>query len=484
MSTRQGTKDELFREIDQLRAELRECRELEESARRKVEFLQEILDACPDMIQTTDREGTIRFSNRAVEVYSGFTAEEMNGLSTPDFVPPEDLGHIAELATKLYASPEDTTMGLRFRLRAKDGIMRTVDWTLVRKPRDPIGGLVCVGKDITDKPEYHDVTAHVDATVRAVFNGVHDIILVHDSQGCILQVNEKPATLLAIPSVSSDGLFLTAEAYYGPPSENDSMTRIWEHVLSGHPRLYQGKACRSSDGYSFDVEVFLSAITFVDRDVILAVLRDISDRKRAEEELRNAFEIASRLRMEAEAASAAKSEFLANMSHELRTPLNAVIGFSEILEDQWAGKLNEKQLEYVRHIFSSGHHLLQLINDILDLTKVEAGKMELRLVRVNVGELLEHCLTMIREKAMKHRFTLESSLGEGLAGTFIWADDVKFKQILVNLLSNAAKFTPDGGAIRLEAHTRDNELIVCVVGHRYRNQARRPSAGLRGLRTG
>jgi signal transduction histidine kinase len=158
-----------------------------------------------------------------------------------------------------------------------------------------------------------------------------------------------------------------------------------------------------------------------------------------------------RVERQLESANKAKSDFLASMSHELRTPLNAVIGFSQVLQDQDFGPLNEKQKEYVLDILESGKHLLNLINDILDLSKVEAGKMELQLSPVVVGDLLAGSLVMIKEKAMKHGITLKTDIPEELSHFEMLADERKFKQILFNLLSNASKFTPDGGAITLSA---------------------------------
>jgi signal transduction histidine kinase len=152
-----------------------------------------------------------------------------------------------------------------------------------------------------------------------------------------------------------------------------------------------------------------------------------------------------------ESANKAKSDFLASMSHELRTPLNAVIGFSQVLQDQGFGSLNVKQNEYVQDILESGKHLLDLINDILDLSKVEAGKMELHLTPVVVGDLLAGSLVMIKEKALLHGVALKTDIPEELSRFVMLADERKFKQILFNLLSNAAKFTPDGSAITLSA---------------------------------
>jgi len=162
-----------------------------------------------------------------------------------------------------------------------------------------------------------------------------------------------------------------------------------------------------------------------------------------------------------EVANRHKSEFLANMSHELRTPLNAIIGFSEVLIEKMFGEMNEKQEDYLKDIHSSGHHLLSLINDILDLSKVEAGRMELELSRFDLPQLLDNTLTLIRERALRHRIgvTLECdpTLGE-------WtADERKVKQIMLNLLSNAVKFTPDGGKIAVTAQRADGGVAIAVT---------------------
>lgn len=154
-------------------------------------------------------------------------------------------------------------------------------------------------------------------------------------------------------------------------------------------------------------------------------------------------------RQAAEEASRMKTEFLANMSHELRTPLTAIIGFSDILRDGLAGPLNPQQQDYAGEILASGQHLLALINDILDLTKVEAGRMALELTPANVPALLSSSLAIVREKAQAHRIALELDTDPAVDGVFL--DERKFKQMIYNLLSNAVKFTPDGGKVRLSA---------------------------------
>ncbi len=154
--------------------------------------------------------------------------------------------------------------------------------------------------------------------------------------------------------------------------------------------------------------------------------------------------------LELQRASRMKSDFLANMSHELRTPLNAIIGFSELLLDQHFGKLNDVQKDYLSDVLDSGRHLLSLINDILDLSKIEAGKVEVLAENVSIKEILESGFTMIHYKAMKHNIDLALNLDESVPET-VWADQQKMKQIVYNLVSNAVKFTPDGGKIELAA---------------------------------
>ncbi len=171
-------------------------------------------------------------------------------------------------------------------------------------------------------------------------------------------------------------------------------------------------------------------------------------------------ELASQ-RQELEIVSRHKSEFLASMSHELRTPLNAVIGFSEVLLDRMFGELNERQAEYVRDIWSSGRHLLELLNEILDLSKVEAGQMVLEASSFSIPASLESALSMVRERAVVHGIALDLELGPDV--DVVEADELRFKQVVLNLVSNAVKFTPDGGRVRVSAHRQGRDLVVAVT---------------------
>ena len=196
---------------------------------------------------------------------------------------------------------------------------------------------------------------------------------------------------------------------------------------------------------------FAGQLDVPNRDELGALATNVN---RMNDELRRLYE-------ELEAASRHKSEFLANMSHELRTPLNAIIGFTEVLDEQMFGELNERQAEYVRDVLESGRHLLSLINDVLDLSKIEAGQMELYVSEVSLAETLRSGLTMEAERAK--RGGVELALDLEREEVVVQADERKLRQVVVNLLSNAVKFTPPGGRVDVTARVADGNVEVAVA---------------------
>ncbi|AKB35288.1 sensory transduction histidine kinase [Methanosarcina siciliae C2J] len=195
-------------------------------------------------------------------------------------------------------------------------------------------------------------------------------------------------------------------------------------------------------------------VTIEDKDYFVECFIDLSERKRTEENL-------LRAKLEAEAASRTKSEFLTNMSHELRTPLNSIIGFSDILLEKVFGELNGKQLKYVNNISVSGKHLLELINDILDLSKVEAGKMELNYSEFSIGSVFDEVKSTISPLAQVKNLEMEFKIGPDFGD--IKADRSRLIQILYNLVSNAVKFTLEGGKVSVYCNKNGNRAIFSVT---------------------
>jgi signal transduction histidine kinase len=250
---------------------------------------------------------------------------------------------------------------------------------------------------------------------------------------------------IQIPDITQPGAYES--------SVRDTLIRFGYHALLAVPLLREDQIIGSlsfnrKEAGEFPPEVVDVLKTFATQSALAIqnarLFREIADKS-----------------AQLEAASRHKSEFLANMSHELRTPLNAIIGFSEVLTERMFGELNEKQDEYLKDIHASGQHLLSLINDILDLSKIEAGRMELEVTDFDLPNAIDNALILVRERATRRGITLGHSVDERL-GT-IRGDERKVKQVLLNLLSNALKFTPEGGRIDVRAVPHDGVAEISVT---------------------
>ena len=412
----------------------------------------------------TDAKGVIQIFNVGAERMLGYTAAEvMNQITPADISDPQEVIARAKALSVELGTP--ITPGFEALVfKASRGIEDIYELTYIRKDgsrfpavvsvtalrdaQEAIIGYLLIGTDNTARKQVEEERMKLDQRLRdqhfytrSLIESNIDALMTTDPRGIITDVNKQTEALTGC----------TRDELIGSPFKNhftDSARAeagINRVLSEGKVTNYELTA-RARDGTL--TVVSYNATTFHDRDRslqgVFAAARDMTELKRFEYTLQQT-------NVELEEASRMKSEFLANMSHELRTPLNSIIGFSEVLKDGLLGEMTAKQRGFIGDIFGSGKHLLSLINDILDLSKVEAGKMMLDLEPVLVSWLLVNSLSIVREKAAgQHiRLDLDMDAAEDLGS--MQGDARKIKQIVYNLLSNAVKFTAEGGRVTLSA---------------------------------
>jgi PAS domain S-box-containing protein len=410
----------------------------------------------------TDANGVIQIFNVGAERMLGFAAADVMNKITPAHIsdPQEMIARATALSLELATPIAPGFEALVFKASRgiediyeltyirKDGsrFPAVVSVTALRDAQDVIIGYLLIGTDNTARKQIEEERTILDQRLRdqhfytrSLIESNIDALMTTDPRGIITDVNKQ---MEALTGCTRDELIgAPFKGFFTDPSRAEAgINRV---LAEGKVTNYELTA-RARDG-SLTL-VSYNATTFHDRDRrlqgVFASARDMTELKRFEQTLQQK-------NAELEAASRMKSEFLATMSHELRTPLNAIIGFSDVLKDGLMGEMTDQQRGFIGDIFDSGNHLLSLINDILDLSKVEAGKMMLDLEPLQVSSLFENSLSIIREKAANRQIRLTTD-APGELGT-ICADARKVKQIVYNLLSNAVKFTGDGGQVTLHA---------------------------------
>src|SRR5208283_1451333 len=300
--------------------------------------------------------------------------------------------------------------------------------------------------------------------LKKMFNAIEqaaEIIVITDAMGTIQYVN--PAFLAVSGYRREEALGKNPRILNSGKNPPGLFKDMWETILSG--RIWKGTVInRKKTGELYYEEMIITPVINKERDItnFIAIKNDVTDRIKAEEEMKQKNAALKEAKQAAERANMAKSEFLVNMSHELRTPLNSIIGFSEIMELGIGGELNKEQKENIGYVTSSGKYLLSLINEILELSKVEAGKINLELATFSPSEMVNTFSKLLIDKVNMHRvemnIDIESDVPDGLT-----ADPKRLKQILYNLLSNAVKFTPEGGSVTVRVKNADKDHIEISV---------------------
>jgi PAS domain S-box-containing protein len=311
--------------------------------------------------------------------------------------------------------------------------------------------ILSIVRDVTEWRHTEAALRASEAQIRAMFSALPDIIFRHQRDGTYIDYYAaNPGQLLVPPET-----FLGKKIgdVFPPHLAEPFMRMIEQACASGQIQLYEYPAQVQGETQYFEARVVASSSSEV-----LTIIRDITQRKRAEEALKQRTQELSAANLALDKAGRLKDEFLASMSHELRTPLTSILGLSEALRRQIYGSLSERQLKAIQVVESSGRHLLELINDVLDLSKIEAGKLELEISHVNVEDLCQSSLQIIREIAQAKKQNVTYRLSP--FGLTIAADPRRLKQMLVNLLSNAVKFTPESGAIGLAVEGDTQQQVV------------------------
>src|SRR6266478_6228250 len=446
-----------------LQRELSERRKAQEALSKSEKWFSTTLASIGDAVIATDMNGAVTFLNSVAQSLTGWSQAEATGKSMDlvfDIVNKETRRPVENPVKKVFREGKIVGLADHTLLLSKDG--KEFD---IEDSAAPIltntgegFGVVLVFRDITEKKWAEEETKRQKELLQLILGSIADGVVVADSNGKFLLFNAAAQQVLGVgatdatPDQWSDryGSYLPDAVTLYPPNELPLVRAMRGETVDAvevfirNAKVPDGRLLSITGGPLKDENGTLRGG--------VVVFHDITLQKRAKEALVRAKE-------EAERASNFKDQFLSTMSHELRTPLNAVLGFSDLLADERYGTLNDRQRRYVSHIHTGGTHLLKLITDILDLSKIEAGRMELAREDVSITSAFGEVLSALRSLADKKSQALIQHVELNL---YVQADATRFKQILMNLIGNAIKFTPEGSRIELAARQVDNQVRVEV----------------------
>ena len=422
-----------------------ERKEAQEERKRNEERYRALFEQSNDAIFLNRLDGQIVDVNeKACEMF-GYTKEELQTTNVVDLLAP-DHKDAGTLGMKEFRKKRFVHVDTMYRKTNGE----TFDAEVNAKVLEGHPNLaLAIVRDISEQKRAREKIARSEMKYRNLFEKSNDAIIIHDLNGRILEANKMTYEVFGYSEAEIKQKSIME--LVSPEDREEIRSEIMKVRTTGSTRK-EARMIRS-DGTLIFIDISASLLQ-AQNNIIQAVGRDITDRINAETAMLSA-------RIEAETASRTKSEFLANMSHELRTPLNSIIGFSDILIERVFGELNGKQLRYVNNISASGRHLLGLINDILDLSKVEAGKMELHYSEFSVGSVFEEVKATLSPLAQVKSLEIDFKVGPDFGD--IQADRSHLIQILYNLVSNAIKFTPEGGRVSVYCKKSGNTALFSIT---------------------
>ncbi|WP_292468325.1 PAS domain S-box protein [Methanolobus sp.] len=425
--------------------DITEKKEAEDELKRNDERYRSLFEQSNDAIFLNHIDGQIVDVNeRACEMF-GYTKEQFQKMNVVDLLAPY---HKAAGVVGMQQFREDGDVYVHtLYAKAND---ETFDAEVNAKVLEGYPDLAqAIVRDISKQKKAEEDIIRSETKYRSLFEQSNDAIMIHDLNGRILEANKRACEMFGYSETELKKISMTDLTL---AEDRDTIKERMKKIeTEGYCR--RDNKMISSDGSIIYVDISASFLK-AQKGMIQTVGRDMTDRVRTEAAMLSA-------KIKAETANRTKSEFLANMSHELRTPLNSIIGFSDVMIDGMTGEISSKQEHYLQNISESGHHLLSLINDILDISKIEAGKMELNFDMIDIPSAISEITAMMHPLTSDKNLTVDVDLPDNLPE--VMADRSKIKQILYNLIGNAIKFTDNNGRITIIAKIRDTNLQISVI---------------------
>jgi PAS domain S-box-containing protein len=436
--------------------DITEGKKTEEKLREAQNYNRGLIEASPDALVTVEPDLVMTDVNEQMVQLSGFSRKRLIGGRFPElFTDPAR----AENAVRT-ALENNVVSNYELLLRKRNGQKIPVSFNAgtFRDTDGSVRGVLATARDITEQKRLESQIRESQNYNRGLIESNIDALITTDLVGNITDVNKQTEAATGLSREQLIGLPFK-NVFTDPARAEDAIRR----VIGDNRVMEYELSIRSPTGEQTDVSY--NATTFQDIDGrlhgVIATARDVTDQKRLREQLEQRNRELEIQNQRVQEANRLKSEFLANMSHELRTPLNSIIGFSEFLLGTDGERFNADEREYLGDILNSGNHLLQLINDVLDLAKVESGKMELATQPFSPRRALEEVSSVIKPLALEKRLTLVTHVAPEL--DTVWVDPLRFKQILFNLVSNSVKFTDEGGRIDVELGPHGDRFFALRV---------------------